>query len=365
MKRHTAAKHAEASEDKQDENQVNTDGEAEQTNGKSKFTLDMDKLKYICRDTAGTLSENKCYPESIRKESKQWQPEIKENLLPCKFLTKLGPVAEKFYSLFFAKVVQKSAAYFPDLQPKVSTLFATKLANATLHHCITSAKVQPEAEAVSSKTSKYFSEKEIAGLQYLGGYVFSSLYKKLRNSSSWKSDQCQQSLSILKAAKLDKIDASQQLINSVNRGGLWFISTAAQNIFVKTEQHFRKATEEETILRSISRDAIIVKCLKDVDIISNFKTVVDNAELQIEKNTAADILQAVVRLYITVRCYSFANDVVQKYKTKLKLNNNNKKRSHIQLDSRKQVIAFQDRVITINIKEAQHPLKREKQVIDK
>ena len=44
---------------------------------------------------------------------------------------------------------------------------------------------------------------------------------------------------------------------------------------------------------------------------------------------------------------------------------NNKKRSHTQLDSRKQVIAFQDRVITINIKEAQHPLKQEKQVIDK
>ena len=47
------------------------------------------------------------------------------------------------------------------------------------------------------------------------------------------------------------------------------------------------------------------------------------------------------------------------------LKRNNKKRSHTQLDSRKQVIAFQDRVITINIKEAQHPLKREKQVIDK
>ena len=342
MKRHTAAKHAEASEDKQDENQVNTDGEAEQTNGKSKFTLDMDKLKYICRDTAGTLSENKCYPESIRKELKQWQPEITENLLLqvqeiCKFFTKLRPDAEKFYSLFFAKVVQKSAVYFPDLQPKVSTLFATKLANATLHHCITSAKVQPEAEAVSSKTSKHFSEREIAGLQYLGGYVFSSLYKKLRNSSSWKSDQCQQSLSILKAAKLDKIDASQQLINSVNRGGLWFISTAAQNIFVKTEQHFRKATEEETILRSISRDAIIVKCLKDVDIISNFKTVVDNAELQIEKNTAADILRAVVRLYVTVCCYSFANDVVQKYKTKLKLNRSKGLRKEIKRASDKTV----------------------------
>ena len=38
-------------------------------------------------------------------------------------------------------------------------------------------------------------------------------------------------------------------------------------------------------------------------------------------------------------------------------NRYNKKRSHTQLDSRKQVIAFQDRVMTINIKEAQHPLK--------
>ena len=42
-----------------------------------------------------------------------------------------------------------------------------------------------------------------------------------------------------------------------------------------------------------------------------------------------------------------------------------KKRSDTQLDSRKQIIAFQDRMITINVKEAQHPLKREKQVIDK
>ena len=49
----------------------------------------------------------------------------------------------------------------------------------------------------------------------------------------------------------------------------------------------------------------------------------------------------------------------------ISIDTNNKKRSRTQLDSRKQVIAFQDRVITINIKEAQHPLKREKQVIDK
>ena len=59
-------------------------------------------------------------------------------------------------------------------------------------------------------------------------------------------------------------------------------------------------------------------------------------------------------------------EVAKKVQLEEHINNiNNKKRSHTQLDSRKQVIAFQDRVITINIKEAQHPLKREKQVIDK
>ena len=43
------------------------------------------------------------------------------------------------------------------------------------------------------------------------------------------------------------------------------------------------------------------------------------------------------------------NWITNKGKQSLYFTNNNKKRSHTQLDSRKQVIAFQDRVITINI----------------
>ena len=49
--------------------------------------------------------------------------------------------------------------------------------------------------------------------------------------------------------------------------------------------------------------------------------------------------------------------LITRFKTYCEGKRNNKKGSHTQLDSRKQVIAFQDRVITINIKEAQHPLK--------
>ena len=69
---------------------------------------------------------------------------------------------------------------------------------------------------------------------------------------------------------------------------------------------------------------------------------------------------------LILNAFNVVSGIYDKYKPKgRKSFLNNKKRSHTQLDSRKQVIAFQDRVITINIKEAQHPLKREKQVIDK
>ena len=71
------------------------------------------------------------------------------------------------------------------------------------------------------------------------------------------------------------------------------------------------------------------------------------------------------RIFSSIANDTFSSTVNKGEDMKVTLIQNNKKRSHTQLDSRKQVIAFQDRVITINIKEAQHPLKWEKQVIDK
>ena len=61
--------------------------------------------------------------------------------------------------------------------------------------------------------------------------------------------------------------------------------------------------------------------------------------------------------FITVICSMLKYNKTYRSRKWFWDDSNNKKRSHTQLDSRKQVIAFQDRVITINIKEAQHPLK--------
>ena len=71
-------------------------------------------------------------------------------------------------------------------------------------------------------------------------------------------------------------------------------------------------------------------------------------------------LQSLAGAYLSEKPWNLKSPIVEYgifYSIHCGIPKNNKKRSHTQLDSRKQVIAFQDRVITINIKEAQHPLK--------
>ena len=82
----------------------------------------------------------------------------------------------------------------------------------------------------------------MAGLQYLGGYIFRNLHQKIRGSSKWKTISCQQSLSILEAAKLDEVSRSQDLVSCLNRGGLWSICTAAENVFVKSRSLFQASS---------------------------------------------------------------------------------------------------------------------------
>ena len=79
------------------------------------------------------------------------------------------------------------------------------------------------------------SEREKAGLQYVGGYVLHKLHGKhfLRDSV-----ESQQAMAILKAGKLETSDRSQKLIASVNRGGLWSITEHVQKIFLKAEATF-------------------------------------------------------------------------------------------------------------------------------
>ena len=58
--------------------------------------------------------------------------------------------------------------------------------------------------------------------------------------------------------------------------------------------------------------------LQDVDVVSNFQSIIDSSELKINKNVSKDLLHVIVDLLVRIRAYSYAKDIVQKYKAKQK-----------------------------------------------
>ena len=103
-----------------------------------------------------------------------------------------------------------ASKYFPDLSQKGGTLSATRLANSLMTFLKKPASIVGiEKENLKQSSSNTLSLREMAGLQYLGGYVFRNLHHKIQGSSKWKTTSCQQSLPILGAAKLEEVTKSQ------------------------------------------------------------------------------------------------------------------------------------------------------------
>ena len=126
-------------------------------------------------------------------------------------------------------------------------------------------------------------------------------------------------MAILKAGKLETICKKQKLISSLNRGGLWSITTPVQKVFLKTEHYFREHTSQ-TGLREIDFAGILKKSITDSDILSNYQLILYDAELVPRCSVSKDVLRCIIDLYIRVRSFSFAKDFIQKYKIKNKQN---------------------------------------------
>ena len=218
---------------------------------------------------------------------------------------------EKFYQKYYTTVPVKSTQFFPGLTRNAATLLSTKVADCLIAYC---KKSKNSVENINPTTTA-ISETERAGLQYLGGYVLHNLYKKHAKTGTVES---QQAMAILKAGKLDCIDdPKQKLISSLNRGGLWSITEPAQNIFVKAEHYFRQLAPK-VALQGIEIIAITLKATSDSDVLSNYGLIITDAEIKPSSHVIKDVLHGIITLYVRVRSFSFARDVIEKYKIRMK-----------------------------------------------
>ena len=251
------------------------------------------------------------FAENLRKElsSYVYQP-LSESSDEYSFLktlyddfTKSGNL-DKYYSKYYAKVPLRSTTFFSGLSRNAATLLSTKIANSLIAF--------NKMERESTNTTTILHERDIAGLQYLGGYVLHKLYRKHAKANTKES---QQAMAILKAGKLEESThgaTTQKLITSLNRGGLWSITMPAQRIFVKIKKHFRLLTPNIN-LQGINLSGITRKAITDSDILSNFDLMVD-ASIESGSYIRKDVLYSIVKLYVRVQAFSVSKDVIQKYK---------------------------------------------------
>ena len=94
------------------------------------------------------------------------------------------------------------------------------------------------------------------------------------------------------------------------------ISADICKIFV-TEHYFRHLTCLST-LRRIDIAKITLKSVTDNEVLSNYQSLISDAELIPDSHVCKDVLQAIVTLYVRVRSFSFAKDKIQHYKMKQK-----------------------------------------------
>lgn len=135
-----------------------------------------------------------------------------------------------------------------------------------------------------------------------------NLYKKHARTGTVES---QQAIAILKAGKLDCInDSKQNLISSLNRGGLW--SEPAQKIFVMAERYFRqlapKAASQGIHIFTITLKATY----SDSDVLSNYGLIITDAEIKPASHVIKDVLYGIMTLYVRVCSFSFTKDVIEK-----------------------------------------------------
>ena len=109
---------------------------------------------------------------------------------------------EKFYGKYYGQVPLQSTKFFSGLSHNAATLLATKVADSMLVYC----KSTKACCSSNHPTQTLLSEREKAGLQYVGGYVLHNLHKQRAKISTIESNHA---MAILKAGKLETGSDSQ------------------------------------------------------------------------------------------------------------------------------------------------------------
>lgn len=275
--------------------------------------LDHGSLYNLVKKAISELENDLCYPKEIRDNFKCYNNQLNESFIKeakneFEILEKSGNVG-KFLDSFLDSFALDACTYFPTLTFPAATLLVTKLGEKIVCFYKTPESEPPKENVVIKPISKV----EIDALQYLAGYVVRKLIKKARNKNFSKRRN-QAIISILENGIVT--DNDQTLIEAQNRGGLCSVNEDFQVIFIETEKVFRKETTGSNV-RKVDTPFIVNVVSKNDTVVGHYQNIIQGFE-DVPEEILTELLKCLVELYIRVRSFSFAKDIIQKYKVKEK-----------------------------------------------
>jgi hypothetical protein len=165
------------------------------------------------------------------------------------------------------------------------------------------------------------SVQEENALRYAAGYVCRNLRKKLtRTSHPLKQELVLGIMDLLECQGDDDGDESSEAwLNSIDRGGLWYVSDETFMVFRSMEevvrQHLRK-TSVHILASSVQRQALLSKIASDEDVRFHWCIVAADFGEEEEKT----LLDMIMDLWINIRGFSFVSGRIEQYKQSNKKN---------------------------------------------
>ena len=284
------------------------------------------KLNLIIEKAVKKLAEDKCFLSDHRQLLSTFKITTNESLVIWEefspILSKFNGNAEKFYSEFY-KFCLPSKHVFIKLPRQLSALLCSEIANLCLRELCNETENEVDFHVEVDLT-----EKDKDCIKYLAGYCFRTLYTRIRSSRLWQSDNSQQCLSLLVAAKCDD---EQSLVDVKNRGGLWKVCDKAQSIFCRCEKEFKIFTTD--FQSTIDSKLLLAKILKDGSVNNDFKYISESADRKVDKEVAKNLLENLVLLYIRVRSHSYAKKLKESHKVYKKASKKRSLRTELKLST--------------------------------
>ena len=137
----------------------------------------------------------------------------------------------------------------------------------------------------------------------------------MRNAKDCFTNDSQAVISLLESFVEDEIE-TQRRIASQSRGGLTAVKNELQQIFLITEERFRKETDSTTLVSKINIFTISDKLMKVNEVRSIYSALIEISGVKMENEIADNLLEKMLTLYLRVRSFTYAKDITSKHKIK-------------------------------------------------